>query len=430
MLTIVFFFILGIIERQSTTNSYGYMGGSNSFAFIMIAILSVTVIFDVVLLIRNQDCIIILMGYFTRLVLLFVDRFSFSLPFSGIDAENFHNFALRLTMGVSKRTLGGSYTQILAFIYKIYNGNRIVGQYVNVLCSVATIVIVYRTLRIINVSRNRRRLGIILLCFAPTYAISSSILLREAMISFLIACSLNCFVHYWYSKERLNHYFIFAIGFCLLAATLHTGAIAPAAGYIAIYMLYDKERNQYDFSPRIVSGIILSLFTVMVLYRNFGQVFFGRFMTVDIESAVLDSTIRGSGGSGYHIGISSGNFLVDMAVNTPIRLIYYYFAPMPWDWRGLRDVMAFILSSCFYLYGYLLAIKTLLSKRRNFNNRNLTIAVLIALLAGSFVFAWGVSNAGTAIRHRDKFIALYVLMIVLCQDYRFEVLQEKRNRAL
>jgi len=35
------------------------------------------------------------------------------------------------------------------------------------------------------------------------------------------------------------------------------------------------------------------------------------------------------------------------------------------------------------------------------------------VVIGLVVFAWGVSNAGTALRHRDKFIGLFILLFAL-----------------
>ena len=34
------------------------------------------------------------------------------------------------------------------------------------------------------------------------------------------------------------------------------------------------------------------------------------------------------------------------------------------------------------------------------------------------IFSWGVRNAGTALRHRDKFISIYIVMLILCIEQK------------
>ena len=55
-------------------------------------------------------------------------------------------------------------------------------------------------------------------------------------------------------------------------------------------------------------------------------------------------------------------------------------------------------------------------KHRNSENRNIIIILLIIALASAFLYSWGVSNAGTALRHRDKFITNFALLLVLSLD--------------
>ena len=51
------------------------------------------------------------------------------------------------------------------------------------------------------------------------------------------------------------------------------------------------------------------------------------------------------------------------------------------------------------------------------------IVFTIIALCGALIFAWGVSNAGTAMRHREKFLMVYMLLIALCNDQRIRRMQ-------
>jgi len=54
--------------------------------------------------------------------------------------------------------------------------------------------------------------------------------------------------------------------------------------------------------------------------------------------------------------------------------------------------------------------------KRDVKNKNTIIVVLLIVIIGLVVFAWGVSNAGTALRHRDKFIGLFILLLALVSN--------------
>jgi hypothetical protein len=40
----------------------------------------------------------------------------------------------------------------------------------------------------------------------------------------------------------------------------------------------------------------------------------------------------------------------------------------------------------------------------------LLVAVLVIALCGALVFAWGIDSAGSALRHREKFYFVYLLL--------------------
>ena len=52
------------------------------------------------------------------------------------------------------------------------------------------------------------------------------------------------------------------------------------------------------------------------------------------------------------------------------------------------------------------------------------IIFVILSLSSAMVFAWGVSNAGTAVRHREKFITIYMLLYAVSRSGHRELEQE------
>lgn len=136
------------------------------------------------------------------------------------------------------------------------------------------------------------------------------------------------------------------------------------------------------------------------------------FQTDRTISEFINYASEGDGGAGYTIKtITSGNEIIDLVINTPIRIIYYLFSPMPWNWRGIKDIIAFFFSSLYYFFGIILAVRSI--KKYNFPNKNLVVALLLVMFFSYIIFSWGVKNAGTAMRHRDKFVTIYVLLTVI-----------------
>lgn len=100
--------------------------------------------------------------------------------------------------------------------------------------------------------------------------------------------------------------------------------------------------------------------------------------------------------------------------DTPVRMFYFVASPLPWSWRGLSDIIAFFFSSLVFLYVYYRAYQEL--KKGDTRNRTMILIFVVLSLCSALIFAWGVSNAGTAVRHREKFIVIYMVLFALCNS--------------
>ena len=252
-------------------------------------------------------------------------------------------------------------------------------------------------------------IGMTALAFAPTYTIMSSILLRESLITFLITCSLFFFISWLLNFKMID--FIIACCFCYIASMFHSGSIAPVLAYMIFFILYDKKQKKINFSTKnkILIFLIIILFIYISINLNLSESFFGK-----SPEKALESHENQNGGSTYIVGFNVQNKILNLILNSPIRIFYFLFSPMPWDWRGLNDIFAFIMSSCFYGVGYILAYQTLKKTNIQDEQKQWIIICLVILFSGCLIFSWGVSNAGTAMRHREKFIVPYVLMLSIC----------------
>ena len=92
----------------------------------------------------------------------------------------------------------------------------------------------------------------------------------------------------------------------------------------------------------------------------------------------------------------------------------FLFTPLPFQIRGIKDIIAMLFSAWFYGIVYYRALKGIFQS--SIKERNVAIVLLIIGLCTAFVFGWGSTNIGTNLRHRDKMISLYIILLALSYD--------------
>lgn len=360
---------------------------------------------------NKQEYFVLLGAYCFRLFFLYWDIFAkdiFVLPGSGLDTEMFHGRAVTFANGGDVGR-GGNFSTVIGYIYMLFGEQRILAQYFISLLSMYSIVITNKILELANISDRIKLISLILISFLPYFAILSSILLREMLVVFFVTMSLYYFIKWWESAHL--KYFILAIIFPVFAAAFHSGAIAISVSYIFIYIFYDVKVKRFLISYKTV--FLAMFFWVLLITFNelYADTLLRKFQGVDSFSEVVSvARTYSSGGSSYSIGNNASN-PIQFLFYTPIRILYFIGSPLPWNWRGIFDIISFFLSSSFYLMTYLIAFKAL--KKSNNNKKQLIISILVTALISALTFAWGVSNSGTAMRHRDKFLPVYIILIAL-----------------
>jgi hypothetical protein len=136
-----------------------------------------------------------------------------------------------------------------------------------------------------------------------------------------------------------------------------------------------------------------------------------KFQTVDDVTGLYRVASSGRGSTVYLTNLRINNFWQLLAY-APLKMLYFLVVPLPHQWRGLNDVIAFVMDGC--IYGYFLLY--ILRNRRNIAKTPVALGLVVALLASVFVFGVGVSNAGTALRHRHKIVTVFFVLFALVKD--------------
>ena len=111
------------------------------------------------------------------------------------------------------------------------------------------------------------------------------------------------------------------------------------------------------------------------------------------------------GRAAYLKGIVPHN-KVDILWQTPIRSFYMLFSPFPSKITDIQDITG-VLDSFLYIFLFIFFFKSMWLIREK--NKALILAFFLILVTFCGPFAWGTSNYGTAIRHRQKIVFLLII---------------------
>jgi len=353
----------------------------------------------------------LLCAYIFRLILLFFDVYGnsiFLLPSSGGDSWAYYNNSVLFSKGV-QISYGKPFTTIMGFLERFIGTNKLFVQFFIVISSIITIIFVIKIVELLDLSFKTKYCCIFLLCVLPYYAILSSIFLRESFVSMFVSISLYYFIKWFILKKK--KFFVCSLIFIFVASSLHSGVIGVAFGYVLVVLLYDQLNNIYRIMPKNIVFACILFCVMFYIYNKYPSVFFGKMENIKNISDIADNVSRG--GSSYSQYVGDSSTLSNMIIYSFPRIFYFLFSPFPWQWRGISDIVSFFFNSFFYLFTIIKAFRV---NRCDIKNKNLVIALIIILLCTIFVFAWGVTNSGTAIRHRDKLVAPFIVLLCILLD--------------
>lgn len=399
----------------------------NTISLILLLINTIVVFIYIVKRYEEYSAIVtyaLLLSLFLKAFLIIWDYYGtsiFILPNSHADSESYHYWAQQYALYGAQVD---NYDLVVGTIYKYFGVQRITAQFFNALLSFAGISVLDRSLDIINVSQKIRDRTLIFAALLPNYLVISSILIRETVISFAISISCYFFLKWWKFDDRGA--ILLALLLSFSACYFHSGAIAITIGYAVAVVVTKKNEQGGRLLNISISSIILTIVFVigfMLLFSVFSSTLlkkFGALTTETIDTYIEDHNLYGGAeqdSSKYYAGFSGFSGVLGILINSPIRMIYFLFVPMPWSIRGLKDLLAFLGSSLFYGGTVTVSLLCIGLKREINRFRPELMVFLLIALCSAFVFAWGTESAGTALRHREKFYFIYLVLFAVLNEY-------------
>lgn len=354
--------------------------------------------------------LVLMTGFLVRVFIMIWDiygRSIYKLPYVGTDTENFYNAAIRFAQGQS-------YWQnpavvVFGTMAKLFGPSRLLLQFVLMLFSVAAGHLTIRMMSLLHVDGRSKRNSMWVMALLPNYALLSSVFLRESLVTLFVTLSLYFFIRWWVGKGELSFWLAIAIAF--LGTIFHSGIVGVVVGYAGIRFLYDRRTDTYKLGTRSIVVALIFVILFAFLYNRYSSLFFGKMSRIDELSDIASGYGRGQ--SSYASIAGNSRNLFNFIIFTPIRIILFLFTPLPFQIRDLSDVIAMVFSAFFYLWVYFFVLKRV---RRSTQYRHLLISLLIIAISTAFIFGWGGTNIGTNVRHRDKIMPVYILLLALSLD--------------
>lgn len=333
------------------------------------------------------------------------------LPNSGGDTESYYYWAVQVSQDPSllfEEIRGEVYSKLVGMLFWLIGPVRSFGQYTNVLFSVSAVLLMTDVLERLSLSDSRRVRILAIISLLPNTLVLSAIFLRESLISFLIAVSVYFFVRWFEGGNALS--VLAVVGAVMAASTLHAGVIAVGIGYAMVIPFYRPKEARFGFS---LQGLFYLGFFAAIMYfavAQYPDMFLGKFEAFDTENDLLRVTNYRGGESQYLSDLTVDSY-ADLLRVGPLRALYFLGSPMPWDFRGLLDMFTFVADSLFYLGVPILFL--VIQHRIPPRWRALGYALLVVLCVSSLLFGAGVSNAGTAARHRIKLVSIVMALLIV-----------------
>lgn len=370
-----------------------------------------------------------------RILLLYLDYYGkdmFTILHSGGDTERFYIWGLIISKDLSmmEEISYTLYTDFLGVLYWIIGDQRFFSQFINVIAGMWCIFVFYKILDLFKIKDSKKLFFLALYGFYPQNIIFSSILLREAFIQLFFIYSLLFFAKWLISNKKT--YILKTIVFVILSSLLHSGMIFSLLVYGFMFLFFNvkKYRFNYSFKRSFLFVIVCGLAIVLISYNTL--ILNGKFSFLVLEEDLsliekYESSRDTEGGGSTYLRNYEINSAVDFITLMPIKLIYFVFSPMPYDLRGMNDLIAILFNSSFYYF----LIYKIVRNRKIFSRNTIRIfpkIFFILFLIVALGFAFGTENTGTAMRHRSKVFPAIMLAVVFIESIkhnRFSIWNDK-----
>lgn len=334
------------------------------------------------------------------------------------------------------------YPSVLLGEFHVFGINRLVTCYVNAFLGMIAIYFLMKCFRLLDISKTVRTILLCVFSFNIFFILYGSDVFRESIYMTLVTISLYFFIKWTMDRKSVD--VLIALIMIVPVVWLHSGYIMIAGGYILVSIFYLRKITVEKLLCKYALVTAMGVFVFIAFFTSvFGDLLEKVSIGGDLSSfwSYFDSVlnvVNADSGSVYlrwMTGISSVGMMI---LYTPIRLFYLLYSPMVWDCYRIQDCIVFFTDSVVFLSALFLSLRVCVFGRKRSRIREkghyaVLVGSAVVLLLTSIPFAWGVFNAGTAIRHRNCLLPFVIIQLAICisdtnkpsENYRTECIQEQ-----
>jgi hypothetical protein len=383
----------------------------------LIAILIVSLVTLIIALRWPGISKILFVALIMRVFFLLIGHFFISLPDSTADSVGFEERAWHLARNGFFNVLSNFDTDPLIFFswlhaipYSLFGRSILMAQSIGLLFGIASIFFGWKLAKILWDDRTANSVAWTIALF-PSLILYSVLFLREVYISFFLLLSVYGLVN-WIKTDSPKWTFLSLLGF-ILAGLFHGAAFLGVIVVIIIIIVkYFKKlfisliNLQINFKNLIIFSVSIIILGVYI-FNEISFAYIGSFRDITNIEFILTkqkNLFIYKGDATWPEWTVATN-LIELFYKTPIRILYFVFAPFPWDITKLNHLFGFF-DGLLYMYLFFLILRNI---KVIWMNPALRV-ILIILLVYIFIFSVGTGNFGTSIRHKSKFTFMFILL--------------------
>lgn len=368
---------------------------------------------------NSKSYTIILAGFLIRVLFLFASRFNwFYVIHADADGLAFHNMAVKnLDLGYIEYFHGGWYTPFITLLYVFIGPMMMPVTCLNFASGMTIIYLLKKILQKIGITRKNMQIVLCIASFCYLFESLSVLIMRDVLLIFFIFVSAYYFVE-WLRTGNLKNFLCSFIPI-FIGMHFHSGILSFVVIYPIVFVLYSKKITSFKFTKKrieilFIVAILVLISCYFILQHTYveGKMKFALDSLTSGKKGLLWSTGTYRGGSAYLSSIRNLTNPLWLPLVLPITTVYLAFSPMPWNWRGLSDILAFAFDGAIYLYFFVAIFKRI--KLIDNERKKLVIPLLVACIFLYITFGAGTFTAGTATRHRCKGFPVLLLCYGLC----------------
>ena len=376
---------------------------------------------------------IIIFALIIRLIFLIINNNIFYLPDGDMDSLNFEKRAWDWSQEGFLKVFNhykGPDTYFLSFLiaipYSLFGRSILMAHSFSIFFGIASVFLGWLAAKKLWDDRTAIKIGWMIAIF-PSLVSYSVLTMREVYITFFLLLAFYGIIN-WVRQRSYNSIILTVVGF--VSATFFHGAsiIGLFIFFLILFLDGFKESLKLLLVKRINFKflVVISLSSVILITyvtSNISIPYLGNFQEMG-NTETLENVInfRTKGDAAYPEWTKI-NSNIEYFYKLPIRSIYFLFSPFPWDVKKISHLVG-LFDSLLYIT---LAFLIFLNLKAILKDPTLKIILLI-LICYFIIFGVGVSNFGTGIRHRSKFlIELILLAGPLIPKLSFSKIKLKRS---